>query len=397
MPGYVFTGLGSAMLIVLWKEASSSLSAETNRLSVSIAVIGAAFLYLLQATLPFGIAVVICTLMPIGASYLFWRVLAVRDECQDAAFKGAVRSSDSPPMQDGVEYGLAVLSCAFLIGFQGVLRAMGFERPEFGTWALVTSCAVLATSVIVVADVVFSNRRNRRFTTPLSAAAMLLVSFAALTLQNGRTAEVCAICSFFLVTIFIYSLLPALHVRRMDSLQSFLLALFIVGGGESLGIALGAVATQVFHLPLLLVGLPFLIASAASIIFMLIYARNRGSYIGVDASRFNEADSPAETSFPDDWKVGFGVNVDRGQDQRQEISDAISEKCKALSSEWALSDRESEILLKIALGRPYKVIANDLFISYNTIKTHVTHIYRKAGVHTRDELLAAIFDQRQVK
>lgn len=57
-----------------------------------------------------------------------------------------------------------------------------------------------------------------------------------------------------------------------------------------------------------------------------------------------------------------------------------------------LSEREKEILSLILEGHNYKTIAEKAFISYETVRTHVKHIYRKLHVASRAE---AIMKARQ--
>jgi DNA-binding NarL/FixJ family response regulator len=52
---------------------------------------------------------------------------------------------------------------------------------------------------------------------------------------------------------------------------------------------------------------------------------------------------------------------------------------------YELSTREHEILKHIVTGRPMKEIAATLFISYDTIRTHTKHIYKKMQVASRSE------------
>jgi len=52
-----------------------------------------------------------------------------------------------------------------------------------------------------------------------------------------------------------------------------------------------------------------------------------------------------------------------------------------------LSQREQNIQQLILAGKSNKEIANELFISVSTVKTHVTHIYHKLKVANRKELL----------
>lgn len=53
----------------------------------------------------------------------------------------------------------------------------------------------------------------------------------------------------------------------------------------------------------------------------------------------------------------------------------------------ALTQRESEILDLLAEGLRFKEIADRLFVSINTVRTHVRHIYEKLQVQSRVEAL----------
>ncbi|MBC8144973.1 MAG: response regulator transcription factor [bacterium] len=53
-----------------------------------------------------------------------------------------------------------------------------------------------------------------------------------------------------------------------------------------------------------------------------------------------------------------------------------------------LSARESEVLLLIAAGHTNRQIAERLFVSENTIKTHVNNIYAKLEVNRRTQAVA---------
>lgn len=53
-----------------------------------------------------------------------------------------------------------------------------------------------------------------------------------------------------------------------------------------------------------------------------------------------------------------------------------------------LSDRENEVLLGIARGQSNREIADALFVSTNTVKTHISNIYTKLGVKRRTQAIA---------
>ena len=53
-----------------------------------------------------------------------------------------------------------------------------------------------------------------------------------------------------------------------------------------------------------------------------------------------------------------------------------------------LSEREKEILALLADGLSYKLIADKLFISYETVHSHVKKIYQKLHVNSVNEAIS---------
>lgn len=61
--------------------------------------------------------------------------------------------------------------------------------------------------------------------------------------------------------------------------------------------------------------------------------------------------------------------------------------------DYQLSEREKEILLELVGGNPLKNIAGKLFISVETVRTHVKHIYKKLHVANRTEAVMKAMQQ----
>ncbi|MDF3004189.1 MAG: transcriptional regulator, LuxR family [Oscillospiraceae bacterium] len=57
-----------------------------------------------------------------------------------------------------------------------------------------------------------------------------------------------------------------------------------------------------------------------------------------------------------------------------------------------LTEREGEIAALLIKGKTYRMIAGELCVSENTVKTHVKNIYSKAGVQSRTELMSLLLD-----
>lgn len=73
---------------------------------------------------------------------------------------------------------------------------------------------------------------------------------------------------------------------------------------------------------------------------------------------------------------------------------SLEKRCARLVKRCKLSPREAEVLTWAAQGRNAKAIAEKLFISESTTKTHMSNIYRKAGVHSQQELIALLDQER---
>ncbi len=61
-----------------------------------------------------------------------------------------------------------------------------------------------------------------------------------------------------------------------------------------------------------------------------------------------------------------------------------------LRERYGLTPREVEVANLLARGRSLPFIQKQLFISAGTVNSHVRHIYRKMGVHTRQEFIDII-------
>lgn len=68
------------------------------------------------------------------------------------------------------------------------------------------------------------------------------------------------------------------------------------------------------------------------------------------------------------------------------ITDRLSKQCLVLKRDYGLSARETEVCELIARGRSVAAIAEELFVSENTVRTHSKHIYTKLDIHSRQEL-----------
>ena len=69
-----------------------------------------------------------------------------------------------------------------------------------------------------------------------------------------------------------------------------------------------------------------------------------------------------------------------------------AEESVRAAEEFGLTGREREILERVATGRSNKQIAGEFWLSEQTIKYHLTNVYRKLGVSSRTEAARFAYD-----
>lgn len=79
--------------------------------------------------------------------------------------------------------------------------------------------------------------------------------------------------------------------------------------------------------------------------------------------------------------------------ESDKIDKDSSEKAPKL---YDLTSRELEILAELVNGNSYKMVSANLNITYNTVNTHVRHIYEKLHVHSIGEAVAKAIKERLI-
>jgi DNA-binding CsgD family transcriptional regulator len=136
-----------------------------------------------------------------------------------------------------------------------------------------------------------------------------------------------------------------------------------------------------------------------SIVVMTFFLGNRGmgargaQRIGDAAGTGSARDATSASGFVDDddaereWRAGQSEPAK----QRTLSTEA---KVACFGRAFKLSSRETEILTMFASGRSARYISGALVISELTVKTHLRHIYAKADIHNRQDLLDLIDGQK---
>ncbi len=68
--------------------------------------------------------------------------------------------------------------------------------------------------------------------------------------------------------------------------------------------------------------------------------------------------------------------------------------CRSVAKEYGLTPRETDVLAQIARGRMLGEIADAFVLSKNTVKMHTKHIYQKLDVHSKQEAIDIVNEER---
>lgn len=90
--------------------------------------------------------------------------------------------------------------------------------------------------------------------------------------------------------------------------------------------------------------------------------------------------------------LAWGNPDDASASERAEtlFSSFIESRCAKLAEHGNLTPRESEILVLLGRGHGYAYIAEMLYISEATVRTHARNIYRKLDITSQEDLLGLI-------
>lgn len=94
--------------------------------------------------------------------------------------------------------------------------------------------------------------------------------------------------------------------------------------------------------------------------------------------------------------TGLGLWVGRKLTSPRQTAPAFEKNLKALDY-LGISERELEVLVLVSEGLSNKEIASRLFVSINTVKTHLSKLYEKLEVSRRTQAVEKAKSLRLIK
>ncbi|MDR1184393.1 MAG: LuxR C-terminal-related transcriptional regulator, partial [Coriobacteriales bacterium] len=372
--GAFLTGVGNAGLLVCWGELYTSLYRDDRqRILIAVAIIIYILLWSLLTLVPTPILSVFLILLPvftICAIHFASQTSRVNEETTQT-----VETRYSP------YFALFCLVYALPLGYFQICFMPGTSSSTTNLatdWLPIALISVLLIAIAMSLDV-FLVRRFKlsilpKVIVPVSIGGLLLL--ALLNTTNIKLAGVLIFSSQQFLNILFYALFALLAVNGRDyPAKTFAIGVAFIDGGFIVGQLIGEVSLNFsdgFGFDLTL-GIVYLVALVSVFLF----------------TRISEALGNHQSNHQ--------LRPQVSQNTWSRTTPAYDQYLLAhITQKNRLTAREEEILTYLLRGKSVPAIARESFLSQNTIKTHVSHIYQKLAVHSRDELIDCIENERHL-
>lgn len=349
------TAIGGAVLFCLWAEAYCQMGTTSMVVYGGGSLVTAFATYILISTMMEPYAIIATSLLPLISGVCVWKSFKILPhESRRVAtvnypvpwkIVGIMGIAGVASGVTGVILGEFVnLGAVHRIWAQalagGLLIYMGLHRPGMFDMRVMTrvclGAAVVAFVILPLASVGFAE------------VVSLLMKFA-----------------FVWVAVFVLAMLANLAYRfDLPSLRLFALARVCSEGGIFIGVLMREALKNSS------VEFNFVSLSVAAVLGLVV--------VGVCVLIWK-----SEKAVNADWGAA-GISLESGEHEpgpRERLID----RCERLAEEYALTEREREMLMLICQGKTRTQIEQELFLSQNTVKTHIRHLYGKLGVHSKEE------------
>jgi DNA-binding CsgD family transcriptional regulator len=372
----VFIGQGA--LLALIGEGYACIRAITSQRAITFAAKAGAFLlFLAFLPLPGSASLVFVALFPSIVALCIRRVFkdcSSEDQIQGNG-PGKEKLLAEEPEAGALRQPEFKRILAYIVVFSmplGVLRMVipGRVVPSLDEWALIYAVTFISLCIIFLAEFIF-----RKLFVPIVSLAIVVLITVDLMLLLFFDTDAMTLNALMNIgyALFVSSFYCYLGSFILSSRHPPFRVFAFGGAANNLGLILGwGLGLLIEHSrpggisSIFIIG--FLYAVFFTSIFVLPIIRK---------NLFSTQQTEALETIPD----------------TPNIVSSIHERCGLLSHTFQLSSREKEILVLLARGNSLRLIADELTLSMNTVKTHSRHLYKKLGIHTKYELFKLLEDE----
>ena len=253
--------------------------------------------------------------------------------------------------------------------FMGLLAGIGLANSNWQINSLTSDYALaitlvflmLAVAAAAVLHVLKLNVLHRPVIILLAPALMMIPFLLESNRWNAGFWSICAVLLF--LTILWIATSDIANVLKIDPFGFFALRY----SAALLGLAVG-VFLSFSLVNLVSIESPLVSATIAVVIFAHVIS----SVITMEDQQAMEETFESKIASPPAENV------------------SVQTVCETLAEKHALTPRELEVLQLLAQGRDPSRIQETLVVSYHTVRNHIKSIYKKLGVHSRQELIDAL-------
>lgn len=356
-------GIASGVFFIMWDELFVGLETDLLQKTIlwRVALEASCPLLLL---LPFGVTAAICLLCPIACALGFSRAWRARPATRRLQPWHAVSIRAAMPLF----WGAVLLFTGFTLIDSVPRSSVDWNVAGSMTlWTLFLGRLVALVVLIVLLRFV----KDCRYEVIFRAAVLIFVSgflvlplpFAAASFYSSvavQAASVIAVIGVLLVTVSVsaYATTSPLRILALGSAAVRL--------GNAIGLLMGSAVA--------------FLSEAVVSEYLYFYLSSLEVMLLVVAGMFLINERTLSRFF---W---------RPQDVSEEGDETVAtanyaEAARFIGSTHGLTSREVQVLELLLEGRSVSYVSETLYISANTTKSHVKHIYQKLGVHSREELM----------
>ncbi|WP_302962928.1 response regulator transcription factor [uncultured Adlercreutzia sp.] len=371
--GGLLTGIGYALLSLLWAQALMALDIEELEVAIPLSSViivpcGVVFPHLqgpagLMATmfLPLASGVLLLLCVRGGETRVRFEDVA----CKEEPFCGEPHIDEGSGGRSPIErvWRFYLLRVMLVLGVLymsvGWLSSLAETRDglhaliDFDVAMLLSSLASVALGVAIV---FFSKKVSFsglfRWAVPFTVATLVLREMPGLWPGFAASAISATLDSLIQVLVYLF----ALTLAKQGKVPA-VLGVGLLNGAVQLGVLVGNIGGEAC------------VAAGVSLTTVGLLLVCLVSFAGIVAP----SGKPIE-----DGEQLSGTNA---------VERALMEGCLRLQERFSLSDRETEIAFLLAQGRSRPYIREKLFISKNTVATHIKHIYQKLDIHSKEDLI----------
>ncbi|MDE8701829.1 helix-turn-helix transcriptional regulator [Adlercreutzia equolifaciens] len=353
---------GGSVLFCLWAQAYSQMGMARAVVYGALSCIAAGAVSFLVGTMKQPYAVIITGLLPLfsyACAFLSFRLLPAE-----------------PAPRSGERYALPwkLIAIMTVAGFLSGASGSGLPQAE-GIGSMLRVASTALAGLVLLALFRFARDRADVRILAKTAAALAVVAVVLVPLVEPAAALVEAFLlklSYVWFTLFVLLVLSRICYRfEVPTLRVFAVA----RACSEAAIFVGIMLRRGFRASGLAESEPFLIGFAVCGLVLI------AACVLVWTS---------EKSVNGDWGAA-GVSLEGGV-HVPTARERFVERRDTLAAEHGLTPRETEIMSLVAEGKTRRQIEQELFLSENTVKTHVRHIHSKLGTKSKEDIQALFGD-----